>query len=287
MKRCVSYLLAICSSLCLIGCGEEEITPCASHTWGDWQTQKAATCTVAGLDKRVCSVCGEEERKVIKPAHDYKDMPAKAPTCLEEGYKSYVYCGKEGCNYTMKKDSDVIAAAGHNWIGYGCSECEAKTDEYYLTNFSRGFDNETITSYSRVGDLTTGALKSSYTEYFSWMHDHGNQYFHLLHREGYDGVYWRKGGLTLDFATGTFKFLCTDMHQDLGDAKMRVFMIFKDVSGATYTKPMTVESKTPKSGGWYECIVKLPDGLKAKTVISTYFHADAFNVDDIRAVPEA
>lgn len=289
MKKWISWLLATCSALCFFGCGEVEeeppVTAC-SHAWGSWKNVKAPTCQENGVKERECSLCGETETgALVNPSmHDFQTMPKKEPGCLEEGCKAYVYCAREGCSYSGKKDSDILAPLGHNWVGYGCSECDERTSEYYLTNFSRGFDNETITSYSRVDSLTTGSLKPSCTEYFTWQYDHGNQNFRLLHREGYDGIYWRKGGLTLDFETDTFRFLCTDMHQDLGDAKMQIFMIIKTASGQVKTETLTLESKTPKSGGWYECVVKIPNGVKAKTVVSLYFHADAFNVDDIRAV---
>ena len=38
---------------------------CITHTFGEWTTVKAATCTEAGSEKRVCSVCGTEETRTI------------------------------------------------------------------------------------------------------------------------------------------------------------------------------------------------------------------------------
>ena len=294
MKKWISWVLAVCSLFCFAGCGGngdgDGDTPDTScqHSWGAWQNITPPTCVQNGVKKRVCANCGEEETgAIVNPSkHDLRDSGEQEPTCLESGCKSYVYCVREGCNYSLKKDSDILAPYGHNWVGYGCSECEATTSEYYLINFSRKFDNDNITSYNNV-DLSSGNITNSGVKYYEWKHDHGDQNFRLLHRDGVEGIYWRKGGLTLDFETDTFKFRCTDMHQDLGDKQMEVYMIFKTASGTSHTKRLTLESKTPTSGGWYECVVKVPDNLKVKTVVCFYFHADAFNVDDIRAVENA
>ena len=276
MKKVFAWILAVSSFLCMAGCGGEEstATPCAEHQFGDWQTVEDAVCIKNGVKKRVCSVCGEENLGVIvKPmAHDYETVESKKATCLESGWDTYQYCKREGCTYTSKKE---IKPLGHAFVEYGCSDCQESVEEYYLTDFSREFDNVTMTSYSS---------KMGSAKYYEIQSNRGNKNFRLLHRDGYDGIYWLNNGFTMDFATGTFKFACTDMHKDLGDAKMQAYMIFKDAFGVTYTKRLTVVQKTPTQNSWYDCTVQIPENLKAKTVISLYFHADAFNVDDIRAV---
>ena len=36
------------------------------HSWGDWTTIKAATCTTQGMEEHECSVCHRKEKRNIK-----------------------------------------------------------------------------------------------------------------------------------------------------------------------------------------------------------------------------
>lgn len=48
--------------------------PACDHVWGEWEVVTPATCTEAGEEKRVCSVCGEVETRVIPATgHDHGD----------------------------------------------------------------------------------------------------------------------------------------------------------------------------------------------------------------------
>ncbi len=89
-------------------------TPIHNHAFGEWQTVKNASCTVAGEKIRYCigENCGESEIGVIDAlGHDEKQIPGKEPTCTEAGYEPYVSCQREGCSYkTYKK----IEALGHD-----------------------------------------------------------------------------------------------------------------------------------------------------------------------------
>ncbi len=64
---------------------------CAEHTYGDWITDTAATCTKDGAKHRVCKKCGTVEKGVIeKLGHNYSaewtvDKPAD---CKNSGEKS-------------------------------------------------------------------------------------------------------------------------------------------------------------------------------------------------------
>lgn len=40
------------------------------HSYGAWETEQAATCTVDGLEARICSKCSNKETRVIKAAHE-------------------------------------------------------------------------------------------------------------------------------------------------------------------------------------------------------------------------
>ena len=58
-----------------------------THTWGEWQTVKAATCTEAGSEKRVCSGCGESETRATNAlGHNFGNfVTTKEATCTEAG----------------------------------------------------------------------------------------------------------------------------------------------------------------------------------------------------------
>ena len=45
----------------------------AAHTWGEWAVVKEPTTTAEGKEKRVCSVCGEEETRAIAKINGIRD----------------------------------------------------------------------------------------------------------------------------------------------------------------------------------------------------------------------
>lgn len=76
-----------------------EPTPnCANgHTFGEWETVKAASCGVEGQRERVCSVCGEKETETIAALeHDYR-------VDGETDEAVYYVCANCGDNYTEEK----------------------------------------------------------------------------------------------------------------------------------------------------------------------------------------
>lgn len=83
------------------------------HTYGEWITDKAASCTQAGEKHRVCSVCGyEESEKINALGHEYSSefTVDKAATCTENGEKSR-HCSR--CD--ARTDVTVINATGHTF----------------------------------------------------------------------------------------------------------------------------------------------------------------------------
>ena len=104
-----------------------------NHTWNITHL-KDATCTVTGIDRRVCADCGKSEYVVAeKLAHTYDDSKAvvtKEPTCAEEGEISNTctVCGKtdvigkvpnDGIDHTPVEipETDEMTA------GWKCSVC--------------------------------------------------------------------------------------------------------------------------------------------------------------------
>ena len=74
------------------------------HSFGEWTVVTEATCTEAGLKKRTCEVCGEQESEVIEAkGHDYDEgKVATEATCTEDGVKTYT-CQRDGCGYSCTK----------------------------------------------------------------------------------------------------------------------------------------------------------------------------------------
>lgn len=83
--------------------------PC-SHVFGSWETVIAAEEGVAGLEKQVCTLCGEEETRETDPlpvhVHVYTET-VYLPNCLEEGYTL------KTCTCGEQQKTDVTKASGH------------------------------------------------------------------------------------------------------------------------------------------------------------------------------
>lgn len=108
-----------------------------SHSYGAWQTVKAATCTAAGSKKRVCS-CGDTQTETI-PATGHKwnnGVVTTQPTCENKGVKTYT-CSS--CNTTRTED---VAALGH---AYEAVTVPATCTEAAYTRFTCSRCNDTYT----------------------------------------------------------------------------------------------------------------------------------------------
>ena len=84
----VGLLLALTAGI-FAACNKQK---CEVHEYGEWQTVTAATCKEAGLKKRVCKACKEEETAPIqKTAHSYGGWQVvKEATCTANGERQRV-----------------------------------------------------------------------------------------------------------------------------------------------------------------------------------------------------
>ena len=83
---------------------------CENHTFGDWTTLTAPTCTEDGLRERICTVCSFRETESVSAlGHDYLGVVTE-PTCTESGYTTYT-CSRCGDTYT----DDSVPATGHHY----------------------------------------------------------------------------------------------------------------------------------------------------------------------------
>ena len=94
---------------------EYELLDHTQHTFGEWKTAKAATCTETGTQTRTCSVCGEVETQTIKAlGHTVVVDKAVAATCTKTGLTEGKHCSV--CN-TVIKAQEVVPATGKHSFG--------------------------------------------------------------------------------------------------------------------------------------------------------------------------
>ncbi|MBR2466818.1 MAG: leucine-rich repeat domain-containing protein [Clostridia bacterium] len=100
------------------GSGNADNPSVHTHTFGEWETTKSATCTEAGTKIRTCS-CGESESEALAAlGHDEVSHEAKEPTCTEIGWDAYVTCSR--CYYTTYAEKSKTE---HNLVNNICTQC--------------------------------------------------------------------------------------------------------------------------------------------------------------------
>ena len=89
------------------------------HSWGNWVTDKDATCTENGSRSRACSACEQTETQPIEAmGHDYVEKRTE-PTCTQDG--SIV----NRCSRCGDTDTEILAAPGHKeTVDKNDADCE-------------------------------------------------------------------------------------------------------------------------------------------------------------------
>ena len=154
----------------------------AAHTFGDWETTKAATCKEAGERQHTCTVCGKVVKEAVaKIAHTFAAdggwTQNKAPTCDEPGERQHT-CTV--CNEVVK---EAIPALGHAFgdavenyaavtegenqhIGataHNCANCEKSALRWSALDFDTTLSSGT--SKVKVnGSATENAVKTGNAE---------------------------------------------------------------------------------------------------------------------------
>lgn len=94
--------------------------PMVSHTCGDWNEEKPATCVDKGVKgHKDCTVCNnhiDQDGNIIDDLeiavnpnnHDILNHSAKAPTCTEIGWDAYDTCQREGCSYSTYSEKPAL-----------------------------------------------------------------------------------------------------------------------------------------------------------------------------------
>jgi len=91
-----------------------------THSFGDWTVTKAPTCTLKGIETRVCSCGAEETREVAATGHTFGEWAeTKAPTCTEKGEETRTCaCGE--------KETREVPMVDHKYDDKGDCTCGAK-----------------------------------------------------------------------------------------------------------------------------------------------------------------
>ncbi len=93
---------------------EYELLDHTQHTFGEWNTTKAATCTTEGTQARTCEVCGKVETQTIKAlGHTEVIDKAVAATCTKTGLTEGKHCSV--CNAVIKAQ-ETVPATGHKYV---------------------------------------------------------------------------------------------------------------------------------------------------------------------------
>lgn len=135
MKRIITVsMTAVSLVFALLMCMLLLVSCQCKHTYAEWETVKAATCTEAGERTRTCSKCGEvETESVAATGHDFGAMiPYQAPTCSEDGILAHEHCtvcGKNFIDGVEKTDAEMrVEALGHSFQTVGKTDADCTTD---------------------------------------------------------------------------------------------------------------------------------------------------------------
>lgn len=97
------------------------------HIFGMWQIVEEASCTVHGMEKRVCSECGKIEHQVIPAAGHRFNSVVFAPSCTEPGYTLH-QCEVCGTSY----QDTLVAKKDHQqgeWRTSAVPTCTAEGEQ--------------------------------------------------------------------------------------------------------------------------------------------------------------
>ncbi len=92
---------------------EPKVVPATGHKGENWIVDKEPTCSVEGIEHRICEVCGETENRAIqKVAHTPVALPTVIATCKSVGLTEGVCCGV--CSEIIVAQQ-VIPMHEHEW----------------------------------------------------------------------------------------------------------------------------------------------------------------------------
>ena len=130
LHKLVLLLLSVMFVLSLSACGKKPAEQHTEHSYGEWITTKAATCTENGTETRTCSVCGKEDSRTLNATgHDYGEWECVSePTCKAEGKDKRV------CSVCGDEEERNIVPVAHLYENGTCKWCgRPESDDKTMT----------------------------------------------------------------------------------------------------------------------------------------------------------
>ena len=138
-KKLLFTVVLLLTFVCMFASCDNSDTPIPNtpdnsthtHSYGEWEISKVATCTTEGSKERYCS-CGEKQIATVSMTeHTYSNWEiTKEATFLEKGVESRkCNCGKEETRDIAKKESETKTLTA--------SECLDELNTVYLNSFSQ------------------------------------------------------------------------------------------------------------------------------------------------------
>ena len=182
---------------------EYELLDHTQHTFGEWNTTKAATCTTEGTQARTCEVCGKVETQTIK-ALGHKEVVDKAvaATCTKTGLTEGKHCSV--CNAVIKAQ-ETVPAKGHKYVdtvvkptytaqGYTLHKCSVCGNSYKDT-YTAKLALAKVTGV-KLGGRAADALRVNWSK-------NANADGYIV--EMYQGGKWVRVAKITDNSTTTFR----------------------------------------------------------------------------------
>ena len=194
---------------------EYELLDHTQHTFGEWNTTKAATCTTEGTQTRTCEVCGKVETQTIAAlGHTEVIDKAVAATCTKTGLTEGKHCSV--CNAVIKAQ-ETVPAKGHKYVdtvvkstytaqGYTLHKCSVCGTSYKDT-YTAKLTLAKVTGV-RLGGRAADALRVNWNKdanasgYIVEMYQ-GNKWVRVAKITSNSTTTFRKAGLK---ASSVYKF---------------------------------------------------------------------------------
>lgn len=127
---------------------------CATHSWSNWKTQRAATCTDYGTEERSCTVCGTGDSRTVNPTgHNmgsYKTV--REPTEQSEGLEER---SCSACGYTEQRSIAKLPPTTTTTAATKATTTSGKTAETQNTTVTTTRPQEAVTTPNEVDSDVT------------------------------------------------------------------------------------------------------------------------------------
>ena len=114
---------------CACGATKTETTAALGHNYGAWTTYTAPTCTVAGMERSVCTRCAAYQERTVAATGVHKwdaGVLVQEATCTEDGCRRYT------CTQCGTTKDETLPAAGHSYEKGKCTVCGQRDPELLL-----------------------------------------------------------------------------------------------------------------------------------------------------------